>query len=54
MIQERFIADIQSWIMETQFGFRRKKSTAQAVFSARRVIDRAETGIQSLLDSNIL
>ena len=35
-------------ILDTQYGFRRKKNTAQAIFIARRLTDRAEKQGQHL------
>ena len=38
----RLVDVIDPWISKTQFGFRAKKSTAQAIFIARRLMDMAE------------
>ena len=43
LIKERIDAGIDRFIHKTQFGFRRAKSTAQALFLARRLLDISET-----------
>ena len=42
LIKLRLVDVIDPWISQTQFGFRAKKSTAQAIFIARIVMDMAE------------
>ena len=42
LIKLRIADVIDPWISKTQFGFRKKKSTAQAIFIARRLMDMAE------------
>ena len=48
LIKERIHAGIDDWVLETQYGFRRRKSTAHAIFLARRLIDRAAKVGQNL------
>ena len=47
-IKERIHAGIDDWVLEPQYGFRRRKSTAHAIFLARRLIDRAAKVGQNL------
>lgn len=42
LIKERIAATIDVNITKTQYGFRRKKSTAQAIYLARRLLDISE------------
>ena len=42
MVKERLDKGLDSWLMNTQYGFRKKKSTAQAIYLARRLQDIAE------------
>ena len=42
MIKERIDAGIDEFVTKTQFGFRKAKSTAQAIFLARIILDLAE------------
>ena len=42
LIKLRLADVIDLWISNTQFGFRPKKSTAQAIFIARRLVDMTE------------
>ena len=54
MVQHRLAKALDNKIMETQYGFRRKKSTIDALFIARRLQDYAERrgdkGLMLLLD----
>ena len=42
LVKERLAAGLEPWIMETQYCFRPNKSTAQAIFIARRLQDMSE------------
>ena len=42
LIKNRLIQTYDAWIQKSQFGFRPKKSTAQAIFIARRLMDISE------------
>ena len=42
LIKNRLLQTYDPWIQRSQFGFRRKKSTAQAIFLARRLMDISE------------
>ena len=42
MVKERLDKGLDSWLMNTQYGFRKKKSIAQAIYLARRLQDIAE------------
>ena len=42
LIQNRLEPALEPWISKTQYGFRKKKSTSQALFIARRLMDLAE------------
>ena len=42
LARNRFQCAYDSWIQNSQFGFRPKKSTSQAIFVARRLLDIAE------------
>ena len=42
LIKERLDAGLDEWLMKTQYGFRKNKSTAQALFLARRLMDLSE------------
>ena len=42
LIKIRLIETYDPWIQQSQFGFRPKKSTTQAIFIARRLMDMAE------------
>lgn len=42
LIKERIDAGIDSWITKTQYGFRHGRSTAQAIYLARRLLDISE------------
>ena len=42
MTKERIKTGLDDWIQKTQYGFREGKSTAQAIFLARRLIDAKE------------
>ena len=42
LIKNRLIETYDPWIQQNQFGFRPKKSTTQAIFIARRLMDMAE------------
>lgn len=42
LVRSRFQRTFEPWIQRTQFGFRPRKSTAQAIFIARRLLDIAE------------
>ena len=42
LIKIRLIETYDPWIQQNQFGFRPKKSTTQAIFIARRLMDMAE------------
>ena len=42
LIKNRLIETYDPWIQQSQFGFRPKKSTTQAIFIARRLMDMAE------------
>ena len=48
LIQIRLSAGIDKFIMKTQFGFRKHKSTAQAMYLARRVLDLGEQGTEEV------
>ena len=39
MIKNRLLETYDTWVQDTQYGFRPKKSTAQAIFIARRLMD---------------
>ena len=51
LVKERLDAGLDSWLMQTQFGFRKSKSTSQAIFIARRLQDIAE---KSKLSSTLI
>ena len=42
LVRNRFQCAYDSWIQNSPFGFRPKKSTSQAIFVARRLLDIAE------------
>ena len=42
LVRNRFQPAFEPWIQRTQFGFRPKKSTSQAIFIARRLLDISE------------
>ena len=42
LIKERIDAGIDNYVHKTQYGFRKAKSTAQALISARRLMDISE------------
>ena len=42
MTKMRLEEALDPWLLKTQYGFRRKRSTAQAIFLARRLMDIAE------------
>ena len=42
LVRNRFHCACDSWIQNSQFGFRPKKSTSQTIFRARRLLDIAE------------
>ena len=42
LVRNRFLPAFEPRIQRTQFGFRPKKSTAQAIFIARRLLDISE------------
>ena len=42
MVKNRLVDALETWISKTQYGFRPKRSTAQAIFIARRLMDIAE------------
>ena len=42
LIKERIDAGIDQYVHKTQYGFRKAKSTAQALFIARRLMDLSE------------
>ena len=42
MTKMRLEEALEPWLLKTQYGFRRKRSTAQAIFLARRPMDIAE------------
>ena len=42
LVKERLDAGLDGWLMQTQYGFRKGKSTSQAIFVARRLQDIAE------------
>ena len=42
MVKNTVAAGLETWISKTQYGFRPKRSTAQAIFIARRLMDIAE------------
>ena len=42
MLRNRIINGLEDRISETQYGFRKKRSTAQPIFATRRSMDRAE------------
>ena len=42
MIKNRLLETYDTWVQDTQYGFRPKKSTAQAIFIARRLMDISE------------
>ena len=42
MLKQRLVAALDPWISKTQYGFRPRKSTSQALFLARRLMDLAE------------
>ena len=42
LLKYRLVDGVDPWLLKTQFGFRKKKSTAQAIFIARRLMDLAE------------
>ena len=44
LTQKRLEAALDNWIWKTQYGFRKKRSTAQAVFIIRRLQDLMESG----------
>ena len=49
MIRNRLITGLSERIAATQYGFQAKKSTAQPIFCARRLIDIAEASGEPLL-----
>ena len=42
MIKNRLSVSLEPWMQKTQYGFRPQKSTSQALFLARRLLDIAE------------
>ena len=42
IIKNRLLETYDTWVQDTQYGFRPKKSTAQAIFIARRLMDISE------------
>ena len=42
LVKERLDQGLDSWLTKTQYGFRKKRSTAQAIYIARRLQDLAE------------
>ena len=42
LVKNRLEPALEPWMSKTQFGFRKKKSTSQALFIARRLMDMAE------------
>ena len=42
MIKNRLLQTYEPWVQTSQFGFRPKKSTSQAIFIARRLMDISE------------
>ena len=42
LVKNRLEPALEPWISKTQYGFRKKKSTSQALFIARRLMDMAE------------
>ena len=42
LVKKRLDKGLDAWLMQTQFGFRKAKSTSQAIFVARRLQDMAE------------
>ena len=42
MLKQRLAAGLEPWLHKTQYGFRSNKSTSQALFLARRLMDLAE------------
>jgi len=48
LIKERLDAGLDQVIYKTQYGFRHDKSTSQAIFLARRILDMAEQTNQNL------
>ena len=42
LVKERLDEGLDSWLMATQFGFRKHKSTSHAIFMARRLQDISE------------
>ncbi len=48
LIKERIDAGIDQWITKTQYGFRHDRSTSQAIFLARRLLDLSEVDHSSL------
>ena len=42
MIKRRLVVVLEPWIHKTQYGFRPRKSTSQAIFLTRRLMDLAE------------
>jgi hypothetical protein len=42
LVKNRLLAGLDPWLMQTQYGFRPRKSTSQAIYLARRLQDHAE------------
>lgn len=42
LVKERLDSGLDTWLMLTQYGFRKKRSTSQAIYIARRLQDIAE------------
>ena len=42
LVKNRLLAGLDPWLMQTQYGFRPKKSTSHAIYVARRLQDIAE------------
>ena len=42
LVKERLDKGLDRWLMQTQYGFRKARSTAQAIFLARRIQDLSE------------
>ncbi len=48
LVKERIDAGIDTWITKTQYGFRHDRSTSQAIFLARRLLDPSEVDNSNL------
>ena len=42
LVKDRLDSGLDAWLMQTQYGFRKSKSTSQAIFVARRLQDISE------------